>query len=94
MGLGRLAKLMKIVYDEIGLMEMGRKGGRFGPFDNAQGKKRPLQKLGFIWISGRVEVLQRSLHFAAGAPDCGAEENAGRSVRDDGVGKGERKKAA
>jgi hypothetical protein len=28
-------------------------------------------------------ALPRSLHFAAGAPKCGAEEKAGRSGRDD-----------
>jgi hypothetical protein len=30
-----------------------------------------------------VGILPRSLHFAAGAPKCGAEEKTGRSGRDD-----------
>jgi hypothetical protein len=29
------------------------------------------------------DILPRSLHYAAGAPNCGAKEKAGRSGRDD-----------
>jgi hypothetical protein len=34
-------------------------------------------------VSGAFEVLPGSLHSVAGAPDNGAEENAGYSGRDD-----------
>jgi hypothetical protein len=34
-------------------------------------------------ICGDVAILPWSLHSAAGAPNCGAEEKAGRSGRDD-----------
>jgi hypothetical protein len=36
---------------------------------------------------GKVEISPRSLRFVAGAPECGAEEKAGHSGLDDGVGK-------
>jgi len=44
-------------------------------------------------VSGTNEELPWSLHSAAGAPDCSAQENAGRSGRDDNERK-EKKRAA
>ena len=40
----------------------------------------------FPSICGEMHWLPRSLHCVAGAPDNGAEEKAGHSGRDDGVG--------
>jgi hypothetical protein len=47
---------------------------------------------GCPWELWKDTWLPRSLHSAAGAPDCGPEEKSGRSGRDDGIG-GEKEKS-